>query len=346
MKAFKYFSFLILPITVYISFISKGWITHLPAIIFFGLVPLLEFFIKPNKENFTKEEEKTEKDNKLYTYLLYLTLPIQIVFLFLFFESVQEPKLTASEFVGRIFGMGIMCGVIGINVGHELGHRNNRIDEFIGEILLLTSLNTHFLPYHNGGHHFNVATPKDAATARKNEWVFTFWVRSHFTSYVQAWKLENKRMRLKNRSWFHHQNRMVMYTLSNLLLLSIIYFSFGQFVVLTFIAAAISGIVLLETVNYIEHYGLLRKQTENGRYERVKRNHSWNSDHRVGQVLLFNLSRHSDHHYNGSKQYQLLKTLSESPQMPTGYPGMMLLSLFPPLWFIVMNKKIQKISSK
>ena len=105
--------------------------THLPAIVFFGFVPLLEFFISPNKNNFTKEEEQKEKENKLYTYLLYLTLPIQIGFLIFFFYVIQEPLMT-SELFGRIFGMGIMCGVIGINVGHELGHRNNRFDEFIG----------------------------------------------------------------------------------------------------------------------------------------------------------------------------------------------------------------------
>jgi len=344
MKALKYFSILILPLVVYISFTSKGWLTHLPAFVFFGLVPFLEFFIKPNKENFTKEEETIEKENKLYTYLLYATLPIQIVFLFIFFNAIQEPNLTNSEIFGRVFGMGIMCGVLGINVGHELGHRNNRFDELIGEILLLTSLNTHFLPYHNGGHHFNVATPKDAATARKNEWIFIFWIRSHFSSYFTAWKLENKRMKNENRSWFHHQNRMLIYTICNLLLLISIYFFFGQFVVLAFLGATISGIILLETVNYIEHYGLLRKQNEHGRYERVKRNHSWNSDHQVGQVLLFNLSRHSDHHYNGAKHYQLLKTDPESPQMPTGYPGMMLLALFPPFWFWVMNKRLKEIS--
>ena len=342
MKAFKYFSILILPIIVYISFTSKGWLTHMPAIVFFGVVPLLEFFIKPNENNFSKEQEKIEKENKLYTYLLYLTLPIQVGFLIFFFYSIQEPNLTNSEIFGRIFGMGIMCGVIGINVGHELGHRNNRLDEFIGEILLLTSLNTHFLPYHNGGHHYNVATPKDAATARKNEILFTFWLRSHFSSYLEAWRLENRRMQQENRSWLHYQNRMIIYTICNLALLSLIYFFFGQFVLYCFVAAAISGILLLETVNYIEHYGLLRKQNENGRYERVKRNHSWNSNHQVGQVLLFNLSRHSDHHFNGSKHYQLLKSVPESPQMPTGDPGMMLLSFFPPIWFWVMNKKIKK----
>ena len=345
MKALKYFSVLIIPFLVYISFNSKGWLTFLPAIFIFGFVPLLEFFIKPNKENFTKEEEKLAKENKLYTYLLYLTLPIQFVFLMLFFNAIQEINLTNVEIFGRIFSMGIMCGILGINVGHELGHRSGRIDQFIGEFLLLTSLDTHFLPYHNGGHHFNVATPDDAATARKNELLYTFWIRSHFSSYLQAWKLENKRMNENRRSWFHFQNRMLVYTICNLLFLSLIFFFFGKTVLIYFIISAIIGITLLETVNYIEHYGLLRKKNEQERYERVKRNHSWNSDHQVGQVLLFNLSRHSDHHYNGSKHYQLLKTDPESPQMPTGYPGMMLLSFFPPLWFLVMNKNLKKYNN-
>lgn len=343
MNALKYLWFLIIPVTVYFSFYNYGWLTYLPVLVVFGLVPLLELFFKPNTKNFTKEEEKVEKANKLYTYILYVTLPIQVYFLWLFFNVVQEEGLTFSELFGRILSMGIMCGVIGINVGHELGHRNNRKDELIGELLLLSSLDTHFLPYHNGGHHFNVATPKDAATARKNEPVFVFWVRSHFMSYAQAWQLENKRMQNTGRSWFHYQNRMVIYTICNLVLLGGIYYFFNAFVLACFVAAAVIGIVLLETVNYIEHYGLVRAQNEHGRYERVKRNHSWNSNHRVGQVLLFNLSRHSDHHYNGSKHYQLLKSVPESPQMPTGYPGMMLLSLIPPLWFWVMHQRLQSI---
>ena len=343
MKALKYLSISILPITVYISFTSEGWLTILPLITFFGAVPLAELFFKPNKENFSKQEEQKEKDNKLYTTILYATVPIQLIFLGWFLITIQEQGLTMLEYIGRISAMGIMCGAIGINVGHELGHRNNRFDEFLGEILLLTSLNTHFLPYHNAGHHLNVATPKDAATARKNEILYLFWIRSHITSYFQAWEAENNRLKSTNRSWFHYQNRMIIYSICNLLLVGGIYYFFGTFVMLAFLAAATFGILQLETVNYIEHYGLLRKQNEHGRYERVKRTHSWNSDHVVGQAMLFNLSRHSDHHYNGAKHYQLLKTLPESPQMPTGYPGMMLLSLFPPLWFSVMHKKLKEI---
>ncbi|WP_299160988.1 alkane 1-monooxygenase [uncultured Tenacibaculum sp.] len=343
MKALKYLSIIILPITVYISFTSTGWLTILPLIAFFGFVPVVELFFKPDKKNYSKEQELLEKENKLYTYILYATVPLQLIYLGWFFIIIQQPELNTIDYIGKISSMGLMCGVIGLNVGHELGHRNNRFDEFLGEILLLTSLNTHFLPYHNAGHHLNVATPKDAATARKNELLYTFWIRSQFQSYYQAWQIENKRLKNSNRSWFHYQNRMLIYTICNIILISGILFYFNLNVLLSFLAAAIFGILLLETVNYIEHYGLLRKQNENGRYERVKRTHSWNSDHVIGKVMLFNLSRHSDHHYNGSKHYQILKSLPESPQMPTGYPGMMLVALFPPLWFKLMNKKLQEI---
>ncbi len=343
MKPLKYLSIIILPITVFLAFTNKGWITFLPILTFFVAVPFTELFFKTDKKNLNKEEALIEKEKKIYTFILYATIPIQLLFVGWFFYVIQEANLTTTEITGRILALGVMCGVIGINVGHELGHRNNRFDEFLGELLLLTSLNTHFLPYHNAGHHLNVATPKDAATARKNEILYLFWIRSHITSYYQSWQSENLRLKSTGRNWFHYQNRMIIYTICNLLLLGLIYLAFNSFVLLSFIGAAIFGIILLETINYIEHYGLLRKQLKNGRYERVKRIHSWNSDHVIGQVLLFNLSRHSDHHYNGSKHYQLLKTVPESPQMPTGYPGMMLLSLIPPLWFLVMNKKLQEI---
>lgn len=342
MKALQYLLVFTIPVTVYISFTSNNWLVFLPLLYVFGIVPIAEFFFKPNNSNFDKAQEEIEKNNKLYTYILYLTLPIQLIFLIWFFFVMQQEQTTAM-YIGRVLAMGIMCGVLGINVGHELGHRNNRWDELLGEILLLSSLNTHFLPYHNAGHHFNVATPNDAATARKNESLYLFWIRSHFQSYWQAWQLEHKRLQLTNRNWFHYQNRMLIYTLCNAILLGIIFFYFGLKVMLLFIAAAVVGILLLETVNYIEHYGLLRQQNNHGRYERVKRTHSWNSNHIIGKLVLFNLSRHSDHHYNGSKHYQLLKSLPESPQMPTGYPGMMILSLIPPLWFSVMNKKLQEL---
>jgi len=341
MKRLKYLLVFILPIAAYISFTSKGILTYLPVLIAFTVIPILELFFKVDSKNFDKETAKLEKENRLYSWILYATVPVQLGMLVFFFYAIQEP-LTTTEYIGRMTSMGVLCGILGINVGHELGHRSNKIEQFLGELMLLTSLNTHFLPYHNGGHHFNVATPNDAATARKNEPLYIFWVRSHFSSYKQAWQLENKRLLNENKNSFSLQNKMVVYSIATIVLVSIIYYFFGWFVLLSFILAAVIGILQLETVNYIEHYGLIRQKNENGRYEKVRHHHSWNSDHIIGKLLLFNLSRHSDHHYNGSKPYQVLKSLPESPQMPTGYPGMMVLSLIPPLWFNYMNARISK----
>ena len=330
LKRIKYLLVYSLPIIAYISFTSNGILTYFPLILFFGLVPILELFFKADTSNFDKETAKFEKEHPLYNWILFAAVPIQIGMLVFFLYSMQE-SLTITEKIGRISSMGIMCGVFGINLGHELGHRLNKTEKFLGELMLLTSLNTHFLPYHNGGHHFNVATPHDAATARKNEPLYVFWFRSHFSSYAEAWQLENKRIKELGKSRLSLQHKMIQYTIANMLVLASIFYFFGILILCYFIAAAVTGILLLQTVNYIEHYGLLRVKNEHGRYERVKHTHSWNSDHVIGRLVLFNLSRHSDHHYNGSKHYQILKSLPESPQMPTGYPGMMLLSLIPPL---------------
>ena len=340
MKRLKYLLVYVLPLSVYVSFTSKGVLTFIPLFLFFIIVPLIELLIPADSSNFSKEEAAKEKNNPFYSIILYFSLPVQIVFLGLFFKAIQEPHLSYFELAGRIYSMGLMCGVMGINVGHELGHRSNRLERLIGELLLLTSLNTHFLPYHNEGHHRNVATPNDAATAKKNEWVFVFWIKSHFGSYLEAWDIENKRMAKKGFSKIALHNKMLVYSLANIILLSSLYFFFGVFALISFIIAAVIGILLLETVNYIEHYGLLRRKKENGHYERVKHIHSWNSDHILGRLFLFNLSRHSDHHYKGSKKYQILESVSQSPQMPTGYPGMMILSLVPPLWFGLMHKRL------
>jgi alkane 1-monooxygenase len=343
MKRLKYLFVFILPLGVYFAFNRQGWSTFSPIIFTFVLIPFLELFLKPDKENFDQETMLKEKNSRIYDWILYLSVPIQLLMLISFLFVIELTPINSISYVGKVFAMGLLCGVLGINIGHELGHRSSRWEQFFGEVLLLTSLNTHFLPYHNEGHHREVATPDDAATAKKGQWLFSFWFTSHFGSYIKAWKIENNRMKRSGKSIFSLSNRMIIYSIANLLLLFGIYYFFDLKVLLAFILAAVIGILLLETVNYIEHYGLLRQKNESGRYERVKHSHSWNSDHQIGRLMLFNLSRHSDHHYKASKKYQVLESLPESPQMPTGYPGMMMLALIPPLWFSVMNKKLDHI---
>lgn len=340
MKKLKYLTIYLLPITVAVSFTSQGVLTFLPLVVFFVLIPLAELLLKQDARNLNEKERELAAKDPFYDWLLYSMIPIQIAFLVWFLVTFQDANSTLS-LVGRTISMAIMCGVIGINIGHELGHRTNRFEQFLGELLLLTSLENHFLPYHNRGHHNNVATPDDPATARKNEWLYIFWFRSHLGSYFQAWQIEFERLRIMGKSIVSFENRMIVYSLVQISVCTLIFLILGSKALLFFLFVAAGGILLLETVNYIEHYGLLREKRENGTFDRVRRIHSWNSNHVFGRVVLFELSRHSDHHYKPDRPYQLLETHEESPIMPTGYPGMMLLALLPPLFFRVMNKKIE-----
>lgn len=339
MKKSAYLLVYIIPITVLIALNSTGLMTLLPLLVFFGLIPLLELSLQPIHSNDYVSSERGKE--KYFDWVIYLAVPIQIGMLIYFLVLSSRSDFTPIEYAGITFSMGFMCGVFGINIAHELGHRSSRIERLLAEIMLLTSLEMHFLPYHNLGHHTNVATPKDPATARKNEPVFIFWFRSQIGSYFEAWRLEDYRLQKKGKKSIL-RNRVFIYTVIQYALLFIIYFVFGLTTLLMFTGAAIIGILLLETVNYIEHYGMLRKINEEGRYERVRNYHSWNSDHPLGRAMLFELSRHSDHHYKASKKYQVLESYKDNPQMPTGYPGMMLLSLVPPVWFKVMNKKLRQ----
>lgn len=342
MKRLKYFLIFLLPITVGIAFESEGLFSFIPLFVFFGLIPLLELLIPKSWNTDEASETDLSQPDSFYNLLLYSLVPLQWVFL-LYFLSSQHEVTDPLTWWGRVLAMGLMCGIIGINVGHELGHRNSKMERFLGELLLLSSLENHFLPYHNRGHHTNVGTPEDPASARRNEVLFAFWFRSQIGSYIQAWQIEIKRMQITRKARFSLSNKMVVYSIAQSILLILIFWNFGKGGLFAFVIAAVFGMILLETVNYIEHYGLARKQKPNGTYELVKRHHSWNSNHLLGRAILFELSRHSEHHYKPDKPYQLLNRHESAPNMPTGYPGMMLLALIPPLFFRVMNKAADQV---
>ena len=341
-KFLKYFLALTVPLLAYFSFNGTGIITYAPMIEAFLLIPILELFFKPNSNNLSNAEEEMAKEDKSYDMVLYLLVPVIYFLLWEFLISMRE-TLTFSDRLGRILSMGLVCGGYGINVAHELGHRNNKFEQFLSKTLLLSSLYMHFFIEHNRGHHKRVSTKEDPSSARYGENIFSFWIRSVFTGYISAWNIEFSRLKRLKKFKFSLENEMLRFQLIQVLLVSSIYFVFGTQITIYFLFAAVMGFLLLETVNYIEHYGLQRKININGKYERVQPFHSWNSNHPVGRIMLFELSRHSDHHFNASRKYQVLKNHDNSPEMPTGYPGMMILSLIPPLWFYIMNKRIKKI---
>jgi alkane 1-monooxygenase len=344
-RALKYLSPLVIYVLAGLSFSSTGWLTWTPMIYAWILVPIIELFVKPGTKNMSAAEEELAKKDHIYDYMLYLIVAAQFAALGFFLFSMKQEGLAWWEITGRVFSMGLLCGTFGINVGHELGHRVNRFEQVLAKSLLLTSLYMHFFIEHNKGHHKNVATPEDPSSARYNEPVYTFYFRTVIFSYLSAWKIANEEMRKKGQPVISFSNEMLQAHLIQLTLLLAIYFAFGGLILLYFIGAAFIGITLLETVNYIEHYGLQRRQTGPGKYERAMPHHSWNSNHIMGRLMLFELSRHSDHHYLASRKYQILQHHDDAPQLPTGYPGSMLLALVPPVWFYIMNKKINKMSS-
>lgn len=248
------------------------------------------------------------------------------------------------EGIGMILNVGVVLGTLGINVAHELGHRQHKFDIILSKILLIPSFYMHFYIEHNLGHHKHIATPKDPATALLNENVYFFWIKSVFKSYLNAWKLEAKRLSKNNFSFWSIHNQMIQFVIIQVIYLVAIYYFGGMKCLIFLFLSGLVGILLLESVNYIEHYGLLRKIMSNGKYEPVMPKHSWNSNHELGRIFLYELTRHSDHHYKSTIKYQALSHHDESPQLPFGYPGAILIALIPPIWFSIMNKKVQEIA--
>ena len=341
-KALKYTIPLFLYISIICAFLQRGWIIFIPILISFALLPIAELVIDPDENNFSEAEEAIAAKEKLYDWFLYAVVPFQYAALFIFLNTINQPDLLWWETAGRVLAMGLACGTFGINVGHELGHRKNELEQWLAKLLLLSSLYTQFFIEHNKGHHKNVSTPHDPSSAPLGMSLYRFWIKSIVGVYAGAWHIANKEQHKKGLPALHPGNEMLQLQLLQLLLIVLIGLWFGWVVLLYFFAAALTGILLLETVNYIEHYGLSRKETTAGKFERTMPHHSWNSNHVLGRIVLFELSRHSDHHYLASRKYQILRHHENAPQLPTGYPGCMLISTIPPLWFHIMNRQMKK----
>ena len=338
----KYLAAYSIPLSVFLSLYLKGSFSYLALIYSFGFIPLVELLFSGSEKNLGKIEQAIVKDDRLYDLLLYGMVPVQYGLLLYYLLNIGNPDLMLYEQIGMTMAMGISCGVLGINVAHELGHRSTKFEQTLSKLLLLTSLYMHFFIEHNRGHHKHVSTEQDPASSRVGESVYAFWLRSTIGGWLSAWLLEFERLEKKNLSVFSLKNEMIVFQLVQAGFLALLFIFFGLQVMLFFIGSAVFGFLLLETVNYIEHYGLRRKK-EGEFYQRTLPAHSWNSNHPIGRLVLFELSRHSDHHYIANRKYQTLRNFDESPQMPTGYPGMMILSLIPPLWFYVMHKKIDSL---
>jgi alkane 1-monooxygenase len=345
LQIFKYLFVFTAPAVGFLGFYFKGpWTWALP-IYAYVIVPLVELLNKGSVKNMSEMEEEVAKKDRLYDYIVYSMVPLQWGMYIYFMFTIEAGGLLFYEYAGLISTMGIACAALGINVAHELGHRKLWYEQWMSKALLLTAQYMHFFIEHNRGHHKNVSTEEDPATSRYGELVYTFWFRSVVMGYISAWNLELQRLKRKGLSWYHWSNEMIFYIFCQVGLMAAIGLIFSVPTMLMVLAASIIGFTLLEVINYVEHYGLARHKSENG-FKRVLPIHSWNSNHPMGRLMLFELTRHSDHHYKASRKYQILRHFEDAPQMPTGYPGMIVLSLIPPLWFAVMNPRVNALQEK
>ena len=339
-KDLKYLMSYSIALFAFIGISLGGFYNYLAVIFTFVFIPVLEIIVKKSDEKYTDEEKINRNLDPFFDLLLYLNIPIVFG---IFFFSLEKLAHTSSvyDIIGIILSASIVMATNGINVGHELGHRKSIIARTCSKLLYLPCQYMHFYIEHNFGHHINVATPEDPATARYKQTVYSFWITSVIRTYISAWEIQIKLLKVSKRSFFSIKNDMVFYTLFQLAFLVFIYYNFGIFLTFLSIVMSVVSFLFLETINYVEHYGLLRKKEPSGRYERVKPHHSWNSNHTIGRIVLYELTRHSDHHFKSSKKYQVLESLDECPHLPHGYPTSILLSLIPPLWFSIMNPLVR-----
>ncbi|WP_433199098.1 alkane 1-monooxygenase [Nocardia sp. CA-107356] len=308
-------------------------------IIVFVVIPLLDWAVGDDGSNPRDEDYEILSNDRYYRWCTYLFLPMQFIGLLIAAYLWARPPLSLVDKLGLAVTMGVVSG-IGINAAHELGHRVEHLERWLAKIALAQSGYGHFFVEHNRGHHVRVATPEDPASGRFGESLWAFLPRTMYGGFRSALALERERLSRKGKRWFSLDNNLLQAWSMSVALFGTIILVFGPAVIPYLVLQAVIGAGLLETVNYVEHYGLLRPRRANGQYVRCSPRDSWNSDHLVTNLFLFHLQRHSDHHANPGRRYQTLRSCQQAAQLPAGYASMVLLAAVPPLWRAVMDHRV------
>jgi len=314
----------------------------LGPIFILGVLPLVDWLGGDDGANPPEAVIRALEADPYYRWLAILFLPLQYAGFVAGFAYLAADTMSVAERTGLAVTLGFIGG-LGINAAHELGHRRERLERWLSRIALAQTFYGHFQVEHNRGHHVRVATPDDPASARLGESFWAFLPRTVLGSLVSAWALEGERYARRGVHPFRMGNEIAIALLLSLTLWGALLWWLGAVVLPYLVVQAAVGIALLEAVNYLQHYGLLRQMVdtpEGPRRERVAPRHSWNSNRVATNVLLFHLQRHSDHHAHPSRHYQSLRDDTEAPVLPSGYAGMILMALVPPLWRRVMDPRV------
>ncbi|WP_082943755.1 alkane 1-monooxygenase [Mycobacterium sp. 1274761.0] len=314
----------------------------LGPILAFAVIPVLDHWVGPDAENPPDSALAWLENDRFYRWVNVLYLPgqyLSLIFACWIWAGGGWVDMTLVDRFGLMVTVGIIGGVA-ISTAHELGHRRVGPERRLGKIALAQSGYGHFVVEHNRGHHARVATPEDPASARLGESLYSFIPRSVIGGIRSAWRLERARFERIGTSHWSLRNDVLNAWLLTVILFAVLVAWFGVVIVPWLAGQAVIGFCMLETVNYLEHYGLRRQKLPDGRYERVRASHSWNSNTIVANLCLFHLQRHSDHHAHPLRRYQTLRHADEAPQLPSGYATMMLIAMVPPLWRRVMDPRV------
>jgi alkane 1-monooxygenase len=335
---------LLLPLSMWLG-IATGLINlmaWLPLFVLFVLLPSADYLIGRDTQNLSELEFDALDANPMYRVLTLLCLPVYVALLIYGAWQFQNAALSTSGLIGLVLSQGVIGGVVAINAAHELIHKANKLEAGAGGLLLACVGYGSFKIEHVRGHHVHVSTPLDASSARFGQNVYHFVSRSIPRNVAAAFRFEAERLTKLGKPALHWQNEALQLSAVTLGLALLFAWQFGLMGALFFLTQALVAIGTLEVINYVEHYGLERKQLASGRYERTTHKHSWNSSYLLTNWLLFQLQRHSDHHENPRRRYQTLRHFDGSPQLPGGYSSMFLLALVPPLWFRVINPRVPR----
>jgi alkane 1-monooxygenase len=343
-KRYAWLLGLIVPLLPFISWglvelTGLGAFWFYGPVLIFGVFPLLDLIVGLDASNPPDSVIKWLEQDRYYRWCTYLFLPLQYAGLLFACWMWSHGGLSVLESLGLALTVAMVAGVA-INTAHELGHKRASSERWLSRVALAQTGYGHFFIEHNRGHHVRVATPEDPASARLGESFYAFWPRTVAGSLRSAWDLERVRLARMDRGPWTIRNDALSAWGMTVGLFAALALVFGPVVLPYLLIQAVVGFSLLEVVNYLEHYGLRRSRREDGRYERTAPEHSWNSNNVASNVLLYHLQRHSDHHANPLRRYQALRHFDEAPQLPTGYAGMILAAVLPPVWRRVMDHRV------
>ncbi|MES0872664.1 fatty acid desaturase [Sinimarinibacterium thermocellulolyticum] len=311
------------------------------AILLYGIIPVLDHLVGDDRNNPPESAVAHLENDRYYRAIVYAYVPTQYAVTVFGAWIAASGGLAIWEYVGLVLTVGAING-IGINTAHELGHKKESLDRWLAKLTLAPVAYGHFFVEHNKGHHKNVATPEDPASAKMGESFWAFLPRTMSGSLRSAWDIEKQRLARIGKPVWSLDNENLQAWGMTVLLFGALTAWLGWPALLFLTLQAFYGASLLEVINYIEHYGLLRQKLASGRYERCAPRHSWNSNHIVTNLFLYQLQRHSDHHANPTRRYQALRHFDESPQLPSGYASMLILAYIPWLWFRQMDPLVAK----